>query len=195
MRTKQKKGRDTEKIKHQQTSIKNLGLRLLERIINGYCQWLLIWNGPAAEQRRQDAQSKVIPILSDSFRLWKDFPELFSPSVKSFFKLLGSRKVVEGGRHIDIVYLFADENRHFNDASRWAQGSVQRPIKINTFIDRNGTLFSVIYWARSHLWLLSNSQIPMQTILVVFQWNCNGMFSVVIIGMQSFIPISPIISE
>lgn len=133
--------------------------------------------------------------IERQFSIMKGFSGAFFAFGKSFFKLLGSRKVLEGGRHIDIVYLFADENRHFNDASRWAQGSVQRPIKINSFIDRNWTLFSVIYWAKSHLWLLSNSQIPMQTILIVFHWNCNGMFSVVIIGMQSFIPISPIISE
>lgn len=129
------------------------------------------------QQRRQDARSKVIPILSDSFRLWKDFPELFCFSEKSFFKLLGSGKVLKRGDTLtlcicsqmktDTLMMLLDELRK----------SVQRPIKINTFIDRNWTLFlSVIYWAKSHLRLLSNNNPDAECFCSYFTENAMECF-------------------
>lgn len=55
-------------IKNQKLGKANEKDRLLKRIINGYCQWLLIKWERRQEEKRKSFQRFFI------FRLWKDFP-------------------------------------------------------------------------------------------------------------------------
>lgn len=87
--------------------------RFLKRIINGYCQWLLIkW---AAEKREKRGRRK-----SKSFRYWAtflfDYERLLRVGLKTFLSRLGQAM----GKLFRVTNLYilcssTDENGHFND--------------------------------------------------------------------------------